>query len=33
MTSGKFTFTQTHENIVVNKKFSPADFAREINPK
>jgi C-terminal processing protease CtpA/Prc len=21
-------FTQTHENIVVNQKFSPADFAR-----
>jgi RNA polymerase sigma factor (sigma-70 family) len=24
----KFIFTQTHENIVVNQKFSPADFAR-----
>jgi hypothetical protein len=24
----KFVFTQTHENIVVNKKFSPADFTR-----
>jgi RNA polymerase sigma factor (sigma-70 family) len=26
--SGKFVFTQTHENIVINQKFSPADFAR-----
>jgi hypothetical protein len=26
--SGMFVFTQTHENIVVNRKFSPADFAR-----
>ena len=24
----KFVFTETHENIVVNQKFSPADFAR-----
>ena len=24
----RFVFTQTHENIVVNKKFSPSDFAR-----
>jgi len=24
--SGKFVFTQTHENISVNQKFSPADF-------
>ncbi len=24
----KFVFTQTHENISVNQKFSPADFAR-----
>ena len=24
----KFVFTQTHENIVVNQKFLPADFAR-----
>ena len=24
----KTVFTQTHENISVNKKFSPADFAR-----
>lgn len=24
----KVVFTQTHENIVVNQKFSPADFAR-----
>jgi RNA polymerase sigma factor (sigma-70 family) len=23
-----FVFTETHENIVVNQKFSPADFAR-----
>jgi hypothetical protein len=28
MKSGGFVFTQTHENIVVNRKFSPADFAR-----
>jgi hypothetical protein len=28
LNSGKFVFTQTHENIVVNKKFSPTDFAR-----
>ena len=28
LNSGKFVFTQTHENIVVNQKFSPADFAR-----
>ncbi len=26
--SGKIVSTQTHENIVVNQKFSPADFAR-----
>src|ERR1035437_6205775 len=26
--SAKFVFTQTHENISVNQKFSPADFAR-----
>ncbi len=26
--SGKIVFTQTHENIVVNQKFSPADFAQ-----
>jgi hypothetical protein len=26
--SGKYVFTQTHENIVVNQKFSPSDFAR-----
>jgi RNA polymerase sigma factor (sigma-70 family) len=26
--AGNFVFTQTHENIVVNQKFSPADFAR-----
>ena len=25
--SGKMVYTQTHENIVVNQKFSPADFA------
>jgi outer membrane lipoprotein-sorting protein len=25
---GKVVLTQTHENIVVNQKFSPADFAR-----
>ena len=24
----KYVFTQTHENIVVNQKYSPADFAR-----
>jgi RNA polymerase sigma factor (sigma-70 family) len=28
LNSGKFVFTQTHENIIVNQKFSPADFAR-----
>jgi RNA polymerase sigma factor (sigma-70 family) len=28
LSSGKFVFTQTHENIVVNHRFSPADFAR-----
>jgi len=28
MKSGGFVFTQTHENIVVNQKYSPADFAR-----
>jgi RNA polymerase sigma factor (sigma-70 family) len=28
LNSGKFVFTQTHENIAVNQKFSPADFAR-----
>jgi RNA polymerase sigma factor (sigma-70 family) len=28
LNSGKFVFTQTHENIVVNQKFLPADFAR-----
>jgi RNA polymerase sigma factor (sigma-70 family) len=27
MKSGKIVFTQTHENIAVNKKFSAADFA------
>jgi hypothetical protein len=27
MKSGKIVFTQTHENIVVNKKYSAADFA------
>ncbi len=26
--SGKIVFTETHENIVVNQKFSPADFAQ-----
>ena len=26
--NGTFVFTQTHENISVNKKFSPSDFAR-----
>jgi len=24
----KFVFTETHENIIVNQKYSPADFAR-----
>jgi copper oxidase (laccase) domain-containing protein len=24
----KYIFTQTHENIVVNPRFTPADFAR-----
>jgi len=24
----KFVFTQTHENIVLNQKFSPTDFAQ-----
>jgi RNA polymerase sigma factor (sigma-70 family) len=28
LNSGKFVFTQTHENIVANQKFSPEDFAR-----
>ncbi|HZL78537.1 MAG TPA: sigma-70 family RNA polymerase sigma factor [Candidatus Limnocylindrales bacterium] len=28
LNSGKFVFTQTHENISVNQKFSAADFAR-----
>jgi hypothetical protein len=28
LNSGKFVFSQTHENIVVNQKFSPEDFAR-----
>jgi RNA polymerase sigma factor (sigma-70 family) len=28
LNSGKFVFTQTHENISVNQKFSPADFGR-----
>jgi RNA polymerase sigma factor (sigma-70 family) len=28
LNSGKFVFTQTHENISVNQKFSPADFTR-----
>jgi hypothetical protein len=27
MKSGKFIFTQTHENISIDQKFSPADFA------
>jgi copper oxidase (laccase) domain-containing protein len=26
--SSKYVFIQTHENIVVNKKFSAADFVR-----
>ena len=26
--NSKFEFTQTHENIVVNQKFSPSDFKR-----
>ncbi|HEX3890277.1 MAG TPA: hypothetical protein VHX90_05440, partial [Verrucomicrobiae bacterium] len=26
--SAKFVFTETHDNISVNEKFSPADFAR-----
>ena len=26
--NGKYIFTQTHENIVMNPKFSPADFSR-----
>jgi hypothetical protein len=29
MMKGKMVTTETHENIVVNKKFSPADFQRE----
>ena len=28
MASGKFVFTQTHENIVVNQKLLPADFGQ-----
>jgi hypothetical protein len=28
MQGQKIIITQTHENIVVNQKFSPADFAR-----
>ena len=28
MKAGNIIFTQTHENIVVNRKFSPADFAQ-----
>jgi RNA polymerase sigma factor (sigma-70 family) len=28
MKSGKIVFTQTHENIVVNQKLSPVDFAQ-----
>jgi outer membrane lipoprotein-sorting protein len=28
MKNSGFAFTETHENIVVNQKFSPADFAR-----
>ena len=28
MKNSGFVFTETHENIVVNQKFSPADFAR-----
>ncbi len=28
MKNSSFAFTETHENIVVNQKFSPADFAR-----
>jgi len=27
LVSGKFTFTETHEDIVLNQKFSPSDFA------
>jgi hypothetical protein len=27
MKSGRIVFTQTHENIAVNKKFSATDFA------
>ncbi len=28
MKNSGFAFTETHENIVVNQKFSPTDFAR-----
>jgi len=26
--TGRYVFTETHENILVNQHFSPADFAR-----